>query len=408
MLPKGSQCTGCGVCTNACPAKCIEMMYDEEGFLQPKIDVEKCVGCKTCEKVCPVLVEEFNADMNFEQPLVYAVRDKNRQNLQMSSSGGFFGIVAEHVISFGGCVFGVSSAENGLEIIYSIAESKDDLCELRGTKYVQAKARDCYQQVYEQLRKERMVLYTGTPCSVTALKNFLKLKKMPDDNLISMDIICHGVPSSFLYEQMVLRLEKKYGKKVKKYIFRPKDLEWGPSVSFSSPKIVFEDGSSVRQSKFDKEYTYYYAFLNNMILRKSCHDCRFAKLPRNSDFTIGDFWGIEEDVNFPYECKDGLSCVLINSNKAQSLFDELKKFIDYKEEPLELVIRRNCNLIQKKKGIANRERFYKCYMKNGLDKTVGLILRISIYNVVVNAIKRSVSKLMGEKMRNHIKKIIRH
>ena len=407
MLPEGSRCTGCGACTNACPTKCIEMIYDDEGFLQTKIDAEKCVSCKVCEKVCPVLGEEFGVVTNFEQPLVYAVRDKKRQNLQMSSSGGFFGVVAEYVISLGGCVFGVSYAQKGPEVIYSVAESKEDLRELRGTKYVQAKARDCYQQVYEQLRKERLVLYSGTPCGVAALKKFLKLKSMPDDNLITMDIICHGVPASFLYEQMVLRLEKKYGKKVKKYIFRPKDLEWGPSSGVSYPKVIFEDGSSVRQSKFDKEYFYFYAFLNNMILRRSCHDCRFAKLPRNSDFTIGDFWGIEEDENFPYECKDGLSCVLVNNNKAQLLFDKMCSSVDYKEEPLELVVRRNCNLIQRKKSTAEREMFYKYYLKNGLRKTVGFVRRNQMQKVVINAIKDFVYNLIGEKGWKYMKKIVR-
>lgn len=404
MLPDKDMCTGCMACANICSKKCISFEYDEEGFWQPSIDNDKCIKCNLCTSVCPVLKD--NSFDNENNPICFAVQDKEIDNLRISSSGGIFGVVAEYVIKQNGVVYG-AIYDNDSSVIYGKAENKEELKKIRGTKYVQANVGDKYNEAMQDLKEGRWVLFTGTPCIIAGLYNLLELKKINSSKLITMDLICHGVPSPFQFRMMISYFEKKDSKKVKKFIFRPKTLGWGPVVSFRQPEILCEDETAINIGKYDRVYAFFYAFLQNLNLRRSCYKCKFAKLPRVADFTIGDFWGIEEYTKFPFNKTLGLSCVLINNTKAEEVFNIIAKKMNIKEEPIDIVKQHNGNLINGIRSDAGRKDFYEYYNEHSWEETQCYVSKILKRNDLIGRTKEMINHLIGDNNWERLKKIIR-
>ena len=368
-LASPETCTGCAACLNACAHSAITMTADAEGFLAPHVDSNKCVECKLCEKVCPVISPL--QDKGFMHPSAYAVW--NEPDRRVSSSGGAFSAFARHVLSQGGVVFGAAFDED-LHCKHIEIQDMDGLASLRGSKYVQSEIGDTFVQVRKHLRANRKVLFCGTPCQVAGLKNFLK-KSYP--NLLTLDLICHGVPSDAVFQGYLKKISSRFAADVECYEFRDRD-GWGkaPSVSISG--------------KFRRIYgvdaLYMEAFNASAIFRKSCYQCPYSGIPRVGDCTLGDFWGIGRyGKPFKHDTMKGVSLVLTNTSQGETALQELTDcFIE--ERTLEEALIENHNL--KSSSVLNSNR--ESIITDFLNPEVSLQTIATKYNLVDRSMKARV------------------
>lgn len=191
-------CCGCSACVSICPKHCITMSLDNEGFLYPQVDNESCIDCGLCEKVCLVL----NQGKECKPFQVYAAKNINEEIRMKSSSGGIFTLLAEQILHEGGVVFGARFNADW-EVIHDYTETKEGLAAFRGSKYVQSRLGDSFCQAEHFLRQGRKVMFTGTPCQIAGLKLFLRKTY---DNLLTVDFICHGVPSPGVWKKYLEEL----------------------------------------------------------------------------------------------------------------------------------------------------------------------------------------------------------
>lgn len=340
-------CTGCGACYNICSKNAIVMQADEEGFKYPVIDKEKCINCNLCEKICPVL-NEVKSNTK-ETPEVLAAYTKNETERNSSSSGGMFYELANVILSTKGTVIGAGYDEE-FNVVHKIINTVDNLKELQGSKYVQSDTNDTYKRAKELLEKENTVLYVGTPCQIAGLKSFLQKDY---SNLYTCDFVCHGVPSPKVWQKYL----SEYNSKITNCYFRNKDSGW----NCFSMKILLEN-NKYKRNKMTKD-NFIRLFLNNYSLRPSCYNCKFSKIPRVADITLGDFWGVEGKYS-EFNDDKGTSLVLINSEKGNELFSHIMGNIHYKENcDLDYAIKCNPCICSSVKEPEKREEFF-----NNLDK----------------------------------------
>lgn len=309
LAPK-RHCTGCGVCSNVCPKQAISMTPDSEGFLFPTIDSKRCIKCGACEKVCP-------ADATWlteQQTEAYYAFSKDETICKKSSSGGMFTELARNVIANGGIIYG-AGYDADFKVVHTAAETMDELENLRTSKYVQSDTRDVYRHVQEQLQKDRQVLFSGTPCQVVALKAFLGKNY---NTLLTVDIICHGVPSPGLWETYLDQNHRQ--KTIQAISFRDKSLGWNDFAM----KVSYTDGTAYRELATKDHFER--AFLANLTLRPSCYQCQYKTIDRVSDITIADYWGVET-VHPELKEQQGVSLVLVHTSKGQKAFDACDKHI---------------------------------------------------------------------------------
>ena len=299
------QCCGCGACVNICPCGAIMMKEDEMGFIFPSVDEEKCVNCGLCISVCTFTDKGSGANGD---PEVYAAVTKNTGVLMESSSGGLFTELAEAVLDKGGAVFGAAWGEN-MSLCHIAVENKKDLARLRGSKYVQSSTDSTFKRAKEMLDSGRYVCYSGTPCQISGFKAFLKKDY---EKLLTVDIICHGVPSMKMLKDDLGYVAGKKKMNIRDVKFRDKTYGWGVlgSISGDGAKIKYHSGTS----------PYYFYFLNGEIYRESCYNCRYPSEGRQGDITLGDYWGIREELTSKMgevDVDKGVSCVLVNNEKGR-------------------------------------------------------------------------------------------
>lgn len=276
-LAPGEGCTGCAACRAVCLKGAIAMVADGEGFLRPRVDGARCVGCHRCEQVCPVL-QPGEPDVS---PVCYAAYTRDEELRLKSSSGGIFTELAWPIVESGGVVFGCVLEHSRLVAIHAKAETMEDLAEMRGSKYVQSDLRDTFREARAALENGRQVLFSGTPCQIAGLNGFLGRRY---DNLLTVEVVCHGVSSPAVFEAYKARLEAGGGKVVD-VAFRRKNPGWREAEF----RAVRADGSSLCGPY--PENAYMDAFLSGLSLRPSCARC-VAKAGRSgADVTLGDFWG---------------------------------------------------------------------------------------------------------------------
>ena len=307
-------CLGCSACANCCPTDSIQMKPNTEGFLQPTIDYNSCNSCKNCEKSCPVLTRPILE--RAEHPQVYAGWHKDEGTRLASSSGGMFSAAAELVIEKKGIVFGAAYDEN-LHVHHRGVEHRWELDLLRRSKYVQSEIGMVYRQINEQLQEGREVLFIGTPCQVAGLYAFLKSEFT---NLLTLDFICHGVPSPLVIEKYIAVLEKKLEAKLSDINFRDKKHGWensGVVVKTKTGETHYLKGTT---------NSFYTGFILGSFLRESCYHCPFNGLPRFGDLTIADFWGINQDKDITQSNVDkGISLVMLNNESRSGLIKDLRR-----------------------------------------------------------------------------------
>lgn len=331
------------------------MSADREGFLYPVVDSVKCIDCGLCEKVCPVL----HPVNNETEPLVYAAINNNEAVRMQSSSGGIFTLIAEYVLEHGGVVFG-ACFDSDWNVIHDYTETKDGLARFRGSKYVQSHVGNSFTQVKTFLDSGREVLFSGTPCQVAGLKNYLR---KPYSNLFTVDLVCHGVPSPEVWKKYLQEtVSRAYGIKKKKVVnfgdyisdisFRAKDKGWKKY----NIKIIFRNGKIEMMPSFENPYMK--AFLSNLSLRPSCYACPTKLHHVQSDITLADFWGVNE---IKPDIDDDKGCGLILINCEEKLDFLYKMNCQLLQQQLERVVEYNPCILSTVNEPANRDFFWAVY-----------------------------------------------
>lgn len=373
-------CCGCYACYNICPKECITMESDNEGFWYPKIDKDKCINCNLCKKICPI-INKPNGSLYEKKS--YAVFNKNEKIRLESSSGGIFSLLAEYVINNHGNVYGAVFDED-FNVKHIKITSLQDIELLRGSKYVQSKINDIFKSIKFDLKNNKIVLFTGTPCQIAGLQSFLQKKY---DNLILMDIVCHGVPSPLVWQQYIDELKQNYKQDIKGIYFRDKSTGWKKySVKFLFDKDEYKN--------FGFKDIYMKGFLQDVYLRPSCYSCKFKKINRVSDITLADFWGIEKVLPKMDDDK-GTSLIVIHSEKGKQLFDELSEKMILNEVNLNEAIKYNSSMIKSVKYNEKRNSFF-AELNSGKELTdlIRKYTKISFEKRVKNKIKSIIKKLI--------------
>ena len=342
-LAPTSSCTGCGACMSGCPKNAISMVRDREGFAYPRVNLDLCVHCGHCTAICPALRERPAGPL----PAVFAAWNQEDSIRKDSTSGGVFSVLAEYILESGGVVFG--AAMDGKQHLRHIAcFSKEELWRLRGAKYVQSDLGETYREI-KRLLKVRPVLFSGTPCQVDGLYQYLGERP---ENLTTCDLVCHGVPSPGVWEAMVDSIQKRRHKMVQTVRFRNKVTGWKDS-HFTT---VYQDGSVDSAPLIRTEYGR--AFGRALFLRPSCHRCAYTNMNRVGDLTLGDFWGLKEN-ELPEEQEKGISLLMVNTPHGSHLFDQLP--LCRQSFPLERAIAGNPRLASPIDPAPDRSAFFAAF-----------------------------------------------
>lgn len=343
-----NRCTGCAACYTACSHKAISMQYDDEGFEYPVIDQEICIDCGLCQTVCPVLQYEKREVLrtaNNDAQVGFAARNKDYTQRLISSSGSIFPPIAEWILEKGGLVVGTAYDEY-FNAKHLIIDSKDDLKDIQGSKYLQCKADNTtFSRIKNELKTGRYVLYSGMACQVEGLKSFLRKEY---DNLYTIDLICMGIPSSIVWQKYLNTFFK--GEKILQVNFKEKSIGWESFCFYvKTDKQEFKERGMVN--------LYLQSMFRSWNMRPSCFQCPFKKKERFSDFTLADCWGaykLVPDIND----NKGLSSVIVHSKKGKELWEELFDKIDYRKISIEDIVAGNSNMIQNKPQTGDRQLFY--------------------------------------------------
>lgn len=306
----GNACMSCGACAAVCKLDAIRLTRNKEGFQVALIDQSKCVDCGMCQKVCPALNDARKHQSDAD---VYAFK-ANDELRTRSTSGGAFAALASAVIKDGGVFYGAAQM-NDFTTLHIRGESVEDIAKIQGTKYLPSDVTACYSQIEKDLKQGRRVLFSGTPCQVDGVKRFTDSKKIPTENLVLVDIICHGVPSPAFYRSYMEWLEKECGSPVTEYNFRSKKISWRGSSAYAK----LENGIELKNDK--KIFAFMNVYYSDNITRESCYSCPYTSKNRVGDLTISDYWGLE-NLDKSFEDALGVSMILVNTEKGRALFEQ--------------------------------------------------------------------------------------
>lgn len=372
------KCCGCEICVDVCPTKAIVMKEDEEGFKYLSIDNDKCINCGKCLKICPMRNNSFRTQ-KYERPLAYAVKHKNEQDRMESRSGGIFTALSDVVLNNNGIIYGCILNDN-FEAIHYRADNKENRNMMRGSKYVQSSMKGISNQVIEDLKKGKIVMFTGTGCQIQGIRQAVPTNLQK--NLLLVDIVCHGVPSPKIWREYLKYMSNKYKGNITAVDFRnKKEYGWKDHVESIEVNGIRHDS---------KVYTN--LFYNHVIIRPSCFKCPYKNLNRPGDITIADFWGIDDAVS-SFNDNKGVSLVLINNDVGKEYFEKSKESIIYNLVDLEKTLQPPLkgNFIEP----SNRRKFWNIYYTKGFEKAIesyGVRKKSSIRDRILRKIKKITKK----------------
>ena len=359
-------CTGCSACVQKCPKQCISMIANEEGFLYPQVDSNQCIHCNLCEKVCPILNKN-----ECKQPIqIYIGHNLDDRVVSQSSSGGIFTLLAERIIEEGGVVFGARFNEHW-EVIHDYIESSKDLSLLRGSKYVQSNIGKSYLKVQSFLKSGRKVLFSGTPCQIAGLKKFLHIEY---ENLLTIDFICHGVPSPIVWKRYLQEftiinklssnVSHSYIDNDNKYFitsisFRDKTCGW-KNYSLNIISSSNQKTNPIPLQESLNENCFLKGFIHNLYLRPSCHNCQMKSWSSNSDITLADAWGIWNE-HPELDNDKGSSIITILSYKGEKYFKSIYECGSFVIENEDFILKYNPAAYHSAKSHKNRKKFFKLF-----------------------------------------------
>lgn len=347
-------CCGCSACMSICPKNAISMQPDALGFLYPVVNKEKCINCGLCEKIC-AFNNNYDVCQNFDEPIAFGAKHKDAGQVAKSQSGGAFYTISDYVLDTGGVVYGAGFTEH-FAVAHQRATTKQERDNFRKSKYVQSDLKNTFKEAKNDLQEGKEVLFSGTACQIAGLKSYIGNGSL-SDHLLTIDIICHGVPSPYVLRDYIAYQEKRHkGKLLKEFTFRDKNAHgWRvPKESF-----LWADGSK------DIYYLYSDLFYQGLMLRKCCGVCPFTNLKRPGDITIADFWGCEK--NNPDFCKEnkGVSLILINTEKGRNIFERVKDKLEIVHAEKKDYMQPN---LQHPTGLhSDRDEFERDYQKKGFE-----------------------------------------
>jgi len=426
-------CTGCAACYSICvPWACISMKEDAEGFLYPVVDEKKCTQCKQCERICPAIVQGKE-----RKPLnVYAAKNPNEEIRKESSSGGMFTLLAEHVINEGGVVFGARFNADW-EVVHDYTETIQGLAAFRGSKYVQSEIGDMYIKARYFLSTGRTVLFSGTPCQIAGLKAFLQKDY---DNLLTVDLVCHGVPSPLVWkkylEEVISKIISTTPPNTRIVVFdikfRDKIYGWKPLLTFSISFIVdksmdiknisiikFRDKrhgwgkNHFTITSFDKDKktvtfiensninSFMKGFLQNLYLRPSCYNCQAKSFRSGSDITIADYWGIQ-NVLPEFDDEKGVSLVMVNTEKGREIY----ALLDKDEQETTYIDAFTGNSVIEKSALEHKKRTL-FFEKFNTEAVIPLIDRLTADSLPLRLKKMVVAFLRRLKIHTFVKIVLK-
>ena len=374
-----SKCCGCYGCTNVCPKQCIDMKIDNEGFWYPEVDKDKCIDCSLCEKVCPAINTQSKEEF---KTIAYACKNRNENVRVSSSSGGVFTSLCEYIINNDGVVFG-AAFNNNFEVEHMEATTLEECEKFRGSKYVQSKIGETYKNAKKYLDEGRIVLFSGTQCQIKGLNLFLRKKY---DNLIAVDIICHGVPSPLVFDIHKENLKKSYCSKITNIGFRDKSKGWKKFSYITN----FDNGE--KYSKLLNEDIYMIGFLKDLYLRSSCYNCEAKNFKSNSDISLADYWGVQ-NKHPEFDDDKGVSLILVNSEKGKSIFNKISNNLEVITTELDYAISHNPCIVRPVKYNDKREKFFKKLNNNNLEQLIDKYTKVTLFQKIKNKIKYELCKL---------------
>lgn len=381
VLNNKDRCCGCTACANICPQQCIQMSPDEEGFLYPQINEYRCVGCNLCDKVCPV---KTPFDIPSRKVSTVVVRSKDSDNLRKSTSGGVFKSLAEYVLKQNGVVCAAAYEENLKVKHLLITEDEYDdrvLSRIRGSKYVQSNIGDCYFRIKQYLKLGRQVLFVGTPCQVSGLKKYLLTEY---DNLLTVDLVCHGTPSPKLWEKYVAFYENKMKSKITAATFRSKKYGYHSGgfmeLHFENKKIYRCSGRVDYMLK---------SFFEEICSRPICYDCPFKGINRVSDLTLYDCWHFSNLISGISDDDLGYTNVVIQSVKGKKYIDLLSNTLEIYNVDTELAKKLDGPMIDNcPKPHPMRNEFYKEIDEVSLPEHINKYIPITRKDYYIEWIKK--------------------
>lgn len=385
-LCNNNKCTACGACVNVCPKNAIAFFNDKYGFAYPQINKELCIDCGLCSKVCPSL----NSVNGVYPQKAYAVWSNNEEDRRTSTSGGAASVFYQYVLKNNGICYGATYDEKFNVVIKGYDDQQ--VINFKNSKYVQSNMQNSYSDIKKHLSEKRQVIFIGLPCQVAGLRSFLGKEY---DNLLLVDIICHGTPPQEYLSSHISYLEKKYKKK-------------SVSVKFRSDNefyfMLFDRNSNKPFANIHKNIdTYLISFFNSLTYKEVCYECKYASNDRISDITIGDFWGLGSEKPFNHPYTGAISLVLTNTQKGMNFFDKVKDRCFFEERPIEEAIKGNDQLNSPSTKDVNRTKFLELYVKEGFEKAVN-----DVYYEQIKNNKKTVRKYeINKKLRSAARKILR-
>lgn len=345
---KRIECCGCSLCASVCPQKCISLEEDEEGFLYPKIDETLCVSCGFCMNACKERDKKMKKDVQLKSYIGY---HSNEDIRRQSSSGGLFYVLAEHILNKGGSVYGAAFTET-FKVEHKRIVAKEELPLLMTSKYVQSAVDSIFALVQRDLQEGRTVLFSGTPCQVAAVRQFIKEKRI-SGNILLVDFICHGVPSPGIWGTYVQYLEQKMHSPLQYVNFRDKQFGWHDFHFYAKSKKGYIEESHELN-------VYMRAFLSDRNLRPSCYKCSFKKENYYSDITLADAWKIEKD--FPKWADDkGTSLFVVRTKQGRELLAALSEEFICREADYNQWCKYNTSLVAPTAMPTTRQEFFDRY-----------------------------------------------
>lgn len=374
-----SECTGCGACENICPQSAVIMVEDETGFIYPMIG-ETCVDCNLCEKICKN--RKLHQAERFEVPETYALWSKNKEIRFNSTSGGAFTEFATIILADNGLVAGACYNEENM-VEHILIEKEDELPRIRQSKYIQSNPLHIYSDIKRYLNQGRLVAFCGAPCQVAGLYSFLGNKEY--ENLVTFDFICRGMNSPKAFRSWLDEIEAEEESKVTRVWFKYKEGGWK-----SSPKrtrLDFVDGHYVVKSGEANLFMHGY-LSNNLYIRPSCGNCDFKGVPRHSDITLADFWGIEAEL----DDDQGTSLVLVNSEKGKKLFEQTKAAFEWYKRDFGEIFKGNVCFEGSVNVPKESEQFLKALDTGKFSEVLKKYSKVSLGKKVKNKLKRFLKR----------------
>lgn len=370
-------CCGCTACESICPRGAIRMTEDEEGFRYPQVDKARCVSCGLCDGVCPV---KHPPKAEEGQRRTYVLRTKVMDTLMQSTSGGFVTPLAQWVLEQDGTVC-AAAYDGEFRVVHSFFTAQEgDLNRVRGSKYVQSDLGDCFRRIRELLKQGKLLCFVGTTCQVNGLKAYLGKDY---DNLITVDLVCHGVPSPKLFRKYVDYQKEKSGSGIREMAFRNKTYGYHSGtmkVAFDNGRVYYGSGRVDYMLK---------SFFSEISSRPSCYACAFKTLERCSDFTIYDCWHAEALVKGLKDDDRGYTNVIIQSRKGAELFEKIRSRYEAWETDTEQAVKLDGKMVRRSAvPHPKRNEFYRDLDAHSLSRHIQQFLPVSRKDYVVESSKK--------------------